>query len=201
MPKSHRGAVYLNPVTGERSLVLIGTGDDRGDRLAVHLSVRPGGAVVGAHYHPTVTERFRVLSGRLEVLLDGSRSTLEPGGDVTVSPGTVHDWWNAGDQPAEVLVDVVPGRRFELMVTTLWGLARDGKTNAKGMPNPLQLAVIGHEFTDVIRFARPPALIQKVLFPALAAVGRARGYRPVYPEHAEPQGHEEPDPALIALAN
>lgn len=201
MPKSHRGAVYLNPVTGERSLVLIGTGDDRGDRLAVHLSVRPGGAVVGAHYHPTVTERFRVLSGRLEVLLDGSRSTLEPGGDVTVSPGTVHDWWNAGDQPAEVLVDVVPGRRFELMVTTLWGLARDGKTNAKGMPNPLQLAVIGHEFTDVIRFTRPPAPIQKVLFPALAAVGRARGYRPVYPEHAEPQGHEEPDPSVIALAN
>jgi hypothetical protein len=142
-----------------------------------------------------------VLSGRLEVLCDGSRSTLEPGTDVTVPPGTVHDWWNAGDRNAEVLVDVVPGRRFELMVTTVWGLARDGKTNAKGMPSPLQLAVIGHEFTDVIRFARPPALIQKVLFPALAAVGRARGYRPVYPEHAEPQGHEEPDPALIALAN
>src|SRR5215207_1873372 len=130
VPKSHRGAVYLNPVTGERSLVLIGTGDDKGDRLAVQLSVRPGGAVVAAHYHPTVTERFRVLSGRLEVLFDGSRSTLEPGTDVTVPPGTVHDWWNAGDQPAEVLVDVVPGRRFELMVTTRVG-ARQGREDKR----------------------------------------------------------------------
>jgi hypothetical protein len=76
LPKSHRGDVGVNPVTGERSVVLVGTGDGRGDRLAAHLHVSPGGAVAGEHYHPSITERFRVLSGQLEVSLDGERRTL-----------------------------------------------------------------------------------------------------------------------------
>jgi quercetin dioxygenase-like cupin family protein len=199
LPKSHRGDVVVNPVTGERSVVLVGTGDGLGDRLAAHLRVSPGGAVAGEHYHPSITERFRVIGGELEVSLDGERRTLQPGADVTIPPGTVHDWWNGSDEETEVLVDISPGRRFELMLTTLWGLGRDGKTNSKGMPGPLQLAVIGHEFTDVLRFTKPPALVQKALFGLLAALGRARGYRPVYPEYGEPQGHEEPDPELLAL--
>jgi quercetin dioxygenase-like cupin family protein len=200
LPKSHRGDVAVNPVTGERSVVLVGTGDGLGDRVAAHLRVSPGGAVVGEHHHPSITERFRIVSGELEVSLDGERRTLGAGADVTIPPGTVHDWWNASDDETQVLVDITPGRRFELMVTTLWGLGRDGKTNAKGMPGLLQLAVIGHEFNDVIRFTKPPAVVQKAVFGPLAALGRARGYRPVYPEYMEPQGHEEPDPAVLALA-
>ena len=90
-------------------------------------------------------------------------------------------------------------RAYELMVTTLWGLGRAGKTNSKGMPGPLQLAVIGHEFSDVIRFTTPPAVVQKAVFGPLAALGRARGYRAMYPEYMEPQGHEKPDPKLLAL--
>jgi quercetin dioxygenase-like cupin family protein len=82
--RSHAGDVFLNPVTGERSVVLVGTGDGKGDRLAVRLHVAPGGAVVGEHYHPTITERFRVLAGRIEVSLDGRRDTLGPGADVTI---------------------------------------------------------------------------------------------------------------------
>jgi quercetin dioxygenase-like cupin family protein len=199
VPRSHRGDVALNPVTGERSVVLVGTGDGEGDRLAAHLHVSPGGAVAGEHYHPSVTERFRVLKGQLEVSLDGERRVLERGADVTVPAGTVHDWWNATDEEVEVLVDVTPGRRFELMVTTVWGLARDGRTNAKGMPGPLQLAVIGREFRDVIRFTRPPAFVQAALFAPMAALGRARGYLPVYPEYCRPQGSEDPDRAVLAM--
>jgi hypothetical protein len=38
-----------------------------------------------------------------------------------------------------------------------------------------------------------------VIFPPLAAIGRARGYRGFYPRYLEPTGHEEPDPAMLAL--
>jgi hypothetical protein len=58
---------------------------------------------------------------------------------------------------------------------------------------------MGKEFTDVLRFTKPPAVVQKLLFAPLAALGRARGYLPVYPQYGEPQGHEEPDPELLAL--
>lgn len=63
----------------------------------------------------------------------------------TSPPGVVHDWWQVGDEDAQALVEVSPGVRFVEVVGTMFGLARDGKVNAKGMPGPLQLAVMGHE--------------------------------------------------------
>ena len=67
------------------------------------------------------------------------------------------------------------------MIETIFGLAREGHVNEKGMPSPLQLALIGREFSDVIVFRRPPPAVQRVLFGALAPVARARGYRATYP--------------------
>ncbi len=39
------------------------------------------------------------------------------------------------------------------MIETLFGLARLGYTNRKGMPSPLQLALVAQEFSDVIVFS------------------------------------------------
>src|SRR5689334_22669996 len=98
LPLSRRGDVIENTVTGERAIVLVGSADATDGRTVVFLGVRPGGAVVGEHVHSTVTERFRVISGRLGVRADGVESELCPGEAVTIHPGTVHDWWNAGDE-------------------------------------------------------------------------------------------------------
>ena len=51
--------------------------------------------------------------------------------------------------------------RGEMAIETMWGLARDGKTNRKGVPNPLQFAVIVREFRDVIRPTKPPPIVQR----------------------------------------
>jgi hypothetical protein len=76
---------------------------------------------------------------------------------------------------------VTPGERFAHMIETLFGLAREGHVNAKGMPNPLQLAVTAQEFSDVVVFRKPPPRVQHVLFGALAPIARRRGYRATYP--------------------
>ena len=48
---------------------------------------------------------------------------------------------------------VTPALQFERLIATMYSLAAAGKTNRKGMPNPLRLAVIAnHHFDDV-----PPA--------------------------------------------
>jgi hypothetical protein len=86
------------------------------------------------------------------------------------------------------------------MIATLFGLANAGRTNAKGLPGPLQLALIGREFADVIRLTKPPAAVQKALFGALGALGRLRGYRGVYPEYFGPHGRATPDPQVVAVA-
>jgi hypothetical protein len=68
------------------------------------------------------------------------------------------------------------------MIETLFGLARLGHTNAKGLPHPLQLALTAREFDDVFVLRRPPPAVQHVLFAALAPVARWRGYRATYPQ-------------------
>ncbi len=81
-----------------------------------------------------------------------------------------------------VSVQITPGDRFAHMIETLYGLARLGHTDAKGMPNLLQLALTAREFSDVIVFRSPPAAIQRALFGALTPVARWRGYRATYPQ-------------------
>jgi mannose-6-phosphate isomerase-like protein (cupin superfamily) len=200
IPRSYAGDVLENRVTGERVIVLIGTADSDDGRVVCLMGVRPGGAVVGEHFHRSITERFHVLAGTLGVRIDGVERTLQAGEELTVWPGIVHDWWNAGEEEAQVVVEVNPGRRFELMISTLFGLANDGLTNDKGMPHLLQLAVIAQEFRDVVEFVHPPRFVQRMLFGLLAPIGQALGYRPWYDRYLRPIGHVELDDSLRELA-
>jgi quercetin dioxygenase-like cupin family protein len=177
------GDVIENAVTGERAVVRIGTAQTAGAFGVVDLYIRPRGAVVGEHWHPAMDERFTMLRGRVNFRLDGREQTAERGVEVHVPAGVRHDWWNAGDEEALVRVEARPAARFEAMILNFFGLAQDGRTNARGLPNPLQLALLVREFSDVIRFTRPPPLVQAVLFGLLAPVARMRGYRASYPEY------------------
>jgi quercetin dioxygenase-like cupin family protein len=189
------GWVAENPVTGERGIVLEPPQDNPERRLVAELRVNPGGAVAGEHLHPSLTERFEVLEGTLGVSLDRERSALEPGEAVEVAPGRWHDWWNAGDSTAVVRVEVTPGDRFIEGIRTLFGLAVDGKTNAKGMPRPLQLIAISQEFADMVVFRRPPPPVQRALGALLGPLARARGYRGIYPRYAEGDSMGTPEDA------
>jgi quercetin dioxygenase-like cupin family protein len=182
---SKAGDVVENPVTGERVVVRMGTEESGGELLVADAYVRPGGAVTGEHVHPAIEEYFTVIRGRVGFRLDGRETVARPGERLHVPAGTAHDWWNAGEEEALITVEISPGARFEEMVVNLFGLAQDGKTNAKGMPNLLQGALFAKEFEDVLYFTRPPRAVQKVLFAALAPVARLFGYKGSYPEYLE----------------
>ena len=184
---SKRGDVIENPVTGEHMIVRVGTEETNGQLLVVDGYFRPGAAVAGEHVHPAIDERFTVVRGRVGFRLDGRESIVEPGQHVQVPPGVVHDWWNAGDTEAYVQVEIRPGARFEEMARNLFGLAQDGKTNAKGMPSFLQLVALATEFEDVLSFTHPPRSIQRVLFGVLAPVARLLGYRGSDPKYLKRQ--------------
>ena len=124
---------------------------------------------------------------------------LGAGESARIPPGARHDWWQVGDEEAEAVVEVDPGDRFIEIVGTIFGLARDGKTNSEGLPGPLQLAVSASAYRDVIVFTSPPPAVQRVLFAFLAPLGRALNRRPSYPEYLTSADKIEPDPAAIAL--
>jgi Cupin domain len=128
-----------------------------------------------------MVERFTVLEGELTVKREGQTSILREGETGVVEPGVWHDWWNASDRDARVRGEAIPGERFSHMVETLFGLARLGHTNAKGMPNPLQLALCAREFSDVVVFRRPPPAVQR-RSSRHSLPARWRGYRATYPQ-------------------
>ena len=182
------GDVYENRVQGDRIVVREGSEDTNGERLVGDLYVRPGGAVAGKHVHSYITEGFQVRAGTVRFHLDGRDEIAGPGQRVEVPPGVVHDWWNVGEDEAHVVVDVRPAERFELMIQNLYGLANDGKTDERGVPNLLPLALFAREFRREGEFIRPPRIIQRVLFGLLAPLARARGHMAINSDYLGPTG-------------
>jgi quercetin dioxygenase-like cupin family protein len=176
------GEVWENPVTGERATILELPDRNPERRATAELVALVGARVVGEHRHPAIVERFTVLEGELTLKLDGQTSILREGESAVIEAGAWHDWWNAGDRDARARVEITPGERFAHMIETLFGLARFGHVNGKGMPHPLQLALFAQEFSDVLVFRKPPAGMQRAIFGSLAPIARWRGYRATYPQ-------------------
>ena len=103
-----RGEVYDNPVAGERVVIRLGTQETGGERLVVDIYVRPGGAVAGEHIHPSIDETFTILKGRVGISIDGRKMIAKPGRKLHVPRGVAHDWWNAGDEEAHLMVEITP---------------------------------------------------------------------------------------------
>lgn len=183
MDMFRRGDIFDNPVTGERATILLGTRETSGDRLVVELELRGTGFGSALHLHPSIHERWKVVTGRVGMIVNDSISIAEPGNVVEIASGVPHRFWNAGICEAKLTMDIRPAKRFETFIRNMIGLAQDGKTDAMGMPHLLQLASIASEFGDVIRFLSPPRLVQRLLFPILAPVAALRGYRGSYSEY------------------
>jgi len=174
------GDTIHNPVTGERITFLATAADTDGEAVVIETVVRPHGFVAAAHVHPSQSERFAVKSGTLGLKAGREKHRLGAGEVVTVEPGTPHRFWNAGDEPVRFVCEVRPALQFESLLETMFALAADGKTNRKGMPNPLRLAVIARQHFDTVRLPFPPAWLQRAGLALGAPIGRLAGYEATY---------------------
>jgi quercetin dioxygenase-like cupin family protein len=166
-----------NPVTGEVLIFHRTSRETGGEAVLVETIVSPGGFVAAAHVHPHQTERFQVLEGQLGLQVRDTERVARPGEVGVVEPGTPHRFWNAGDEDARFLCEVTPALDFESLIETMFTLAAEGKTNRKGMPNPLRLAVIARAHFDTVRLPFPPVWMQRAALAVGAAAGRSLGYR------------------------
>ena len=103
------------------------------------------------HVHPNQTETFRIVDGTVGFRLGRRRLVATAGETVVVEPGTAHTFWNAGDGQARFLCEIRPALGFERLLETMFALARDGKTNRRGLPHPLRLAAIADHHGDDIQ--------------------------------------------------
>ena len=186
------GDEIYNPVQGDRIVFRQTARDTGGELMSGELVVAPSGGNP-LHVHPLQKEHFEVLSGTLGVQIGEEQRSLEEGEEATVAPGTPHRWFNEDDQQeARVLVGLRPALNTETFFETLYGLAKDGKSNENGAPNLLQQAVMLNGINrGEIYLASPPVAVQKALLASLAPVGRMLGYKDHYPKYSAADGMGE----------
>ena len=177
---AHAGQIIENPVTGERIEFTQTAADTNGELLAFELTLDPDGHVPGTHIHPTQEERFEVVSGTMRFRMNGRKIVAGPGETVVIPAGARHKFANGGDTAAVVRVEVRPALRMEDLLETTVRLAEEGKTNRKGMPKPVHLALFVREFEPEVRAPFPPPAVVKALMAPLAAIGRGRGHAERY---------------------
>jgi quercetin dioxygenase-like cupin family protein len=179
------GAEIYNPVQRDWIVFRQTAQDTSGELLRFELVVSPRGGNP-LHVHPHQQEHFKALSGTLGVQVGDMHRSLEEGEEAVVPPGTPHRWWNAAvDEEARVLIELRPALNTEIFFETLYGLARDGKTDENGVPNLLQQAVtLNGVNKGEIYLASPPIPVQKVFLAALAPVGKLLGYKDHYPKYS-----------------
>lgn len=113
--------------------------------------------------------------GRLRFRIAGVERVVGTGERVVVPPGVPHHFWVERDAEAHHRQEFRPALRTEDFFEALFGLARDGKLDARGMPPLLMLSVFGHAFWNEIRVTRPPEWVQRLTHAVLAPLGRGLG--------------------------
>ena len=137
-----------------------------------------GSAAPPAHFHPRQEERFAILEGRMRAVVGGVARELAAGESLVIAAGASHAMWNPGPGSARVSWQVRPALRTQQFFATVFALAARGQVDGRGVPGPLDLALLMPYFRDEIQVPRPPAWVQRLIFGALAPVARLLGRCP-----------------------
>lgn len=148
------------------------------DLLEVEATYIPSNKPPPKHLHPDQDERFQVLQGTLRVRLDGDERDLRAGEMIEIPRRTVHQMWNASEEPATVTWQTRPALRTEEWFRAIDDLYRQGRVGRGGEPGPLAYATLLTEYRDVFRLAVGPDPVVRRILGLLAIPGRARGYGP-----------------------
>jgi hypothetical protein len=129
------------------------------------------------HVHPHQESGAEVVSGSLVFEVAGERRRLGAGDRIRVPANTPHRFWNDGGEDARSIQFFSPALDIASFFETYFALAQQGKLDDKGVPRPLQIAVMTPEFADEIRPVSPPWPILLALTAVLGPIARLRGYR------------------------
>lgn len=169
------GQTLENPVTGERFTFTDTAASSDGELLAFELGLRPGGAVPIPHVHPSQTESFRVIEGRMRFRLGLRTIEAGPGESVVVAPGVIHGFANAGESEARVAVEVRPALAMEEMFAEVIEMAEAGRMTRRGMPrNLLDLALLARTYDQQAHAPLLGVRLQRVLLAPLVFLARRR---------------------------
>lgn len=178
-----RERIIEDPVLRQKYIFRRVQADDGGEDLRLEMWVAPGGGVLVPHVHPTMDERFKVLSGEITFLLGRKRIPAYAGEEACAAKGVRHGYQNTGSEEAHVICEVRDPNDEQLrqFLEDSAILDRAGAFTMRGIPRSfkalLQGAVMLHHHRNMVRFSGPPIWLQDLVLGPLAKMGERRGYR------------------------
>ncbi len=177
---AHADEQIVNPRTGQAMIFHKTARDTDSALLRVETINPPHGPAEPEHVHPEQESSAEVFAGTLHFSIRGETRIVRTGEKIVIPPGTPHYFWNEGEEEARAIQEFRPALAIEDFFRTYVGLARDGKLNARGMPNILQTAVLTRAYWREIRVTSPPTPVQRIFTTLVEPLGRLRGYQAGY---------------------
>jgi quercetin dioxygenase-like cupin family protein len=145
-----------------------------GAELRIETVNPPSEAMEPLHIHPRQESGAIVSSGSLRFLVAGEERLVRAGEEIVIPAGVPHRFWNDGDEDALATQFFRPALNIEAFFRRLFALAADGRLNEKGVPGPLDSALIIADFGEEIRLVAPPWPLQRAFAAVLAPLARGR---------------------------
>ncbi|CCH52381.1 hypothetical protein BN8_01380 [Fibrisoma limi BUZ 3] len=129
-----------NPILKDEVVFLETSRESGGRHTLVEVTLSAGGGNP-LHYHEDFSEEFTCLEGELSIQVGSRIIRLKPGESALAPVRSKHRFFNQSQAPCRFQCRIAPGcPGFEQTLQISYGLARDGQSNAQGMPkNPYAL--------------------------------------------------------------
>ena len=168
---------------GERLTFVAVRRDDRGEYIELRSSVAPG-AGPPMHVHHLQEESLTVERGTIGYRSqDGPEQTAGPGASVAFAPGEAHRFWNAGEDELVCTGFVRPPGNFEYFLTQVYASM---KRSGGDRPGLFDGAYLGTRYRSEFEMTEVPTPVRRLVFPAIAAVGRLLGLHRRFADAPEP---------------
>ena len=151
------------------------TSDTAGKSFEAINILAPGFSGPPLHTHPSAEESYEVLTGMLDVCVDGEWRQLEPGQSVKVPPRTPHTLRNPHATEVRLLNVHKPALEFEPFFRKLQALVVTGRMTVppKNFQSFVLISMLFVAHEREIRAVNPPHSLMRIV----AFFGNLLGYR------------------------
>ncbi len=129
-----RNRIHHNPVLGNKIEFKELCEETGGTRTVAEVTLKSGGKSP-LHYHNEFSEYYEVLEGELKMQVGKEIKTLRKGEYLLIPIKKNHRYFNDSESDVKFKVVIQPGNiGYQLLVSVLNGLARDGRVRKNGLP-------------------------------------------------------------------
>ena len=124
------------------------------------------------HIHFEEDEQIEVVSGTLSALVDGNPLVIKAGDSGHFPKGSVHRWWNDGDEELVLRGVVTPAVDLDRYLQALFEVLNAGPPNR---PPIFYMARVAYRHRKTQLALVVPSAVQRILFPIVVLLGTVPG--------------------------